>query len=174
MTFRTMVLPLGFGLSAVVCAHPATADEDPPSAKRPPVRVYTNEDLDRVHPFRDQTGVRSVPAVPQGERTAPERAEKARGRGEDYWRREAARVRQRLGALRAQAAEVRASIAEQADEAAHFLTRRHRSSASLSGDGSGTRLRSRLAALERRISEMEEDLAERARRDGALPGWLRP
>jgi hypothetical protein len=169
-----MVLPLGFGLSAVLCAHPATADEDPPAAARPPVRVYTNEDLDRVHPYRDETGVRSVPAVPQEERAAAGRAEKPRGRGEEYWRREAARVRQRLRAMQAQAAELRASIAEQADEAAHFLTRRHRSSASLSGDGSSTRLQSRLAALERRTREMEEDLAERARRDGALPGWLRP
>src|SRR5512143_1656212 len=110
MTLRTMVLPLGFGLSAVLCAHGAAADEEPPPTARPPVRVYTNEDLDRVHPFRDQTGVRSVPAVPQDERAAPERAEKARGRGEQYWRREAARVRQRLRAMQAQAAELRASI----------------------------------------------------------------
>ncbi len=174
MTFRTMVLPLGFGLSAVLCASPAATDEDPPPAARPPVRVYTNEDLDRVHPFRDETGVRSVPAVSPEERSAPASAEKPRGRGEDYWRREAGRVRGRVRAMQAQAAELRASIAEQADEAAHFLTRRRRSSASLSGDGSGSRLQSRLAVLERRIRETEEDLAERARRDGALPGWLRP
>jgi hypothetical protein len=174
MTFRTMVLPLGFGLSAVLCVHAATADEDPPPASRPPARVYTNEDLDRVHPFRDETGVRSVPAVPPEERSAPARAEKPRGRGEEHWRREAARVRERIRTLQAQASELRASIAEQADEATHFLTRRRRSPASLSGDASTSRLRARLASLERRIREMEEDLAERARRDGALPGWLRP
>jgi septal ring factor EnvC (AmiA/AmiB activator) len=173
MTFRTIVLPLGFGLSAVLCAQ-AAADEDPPPAARPPVRVYTNEDLDRVHLFRDETGVRSVPAVSPDERPAPVRAEKARGRGEEHWRREAARVRERVRALQARASELRASIAEQADEASHFLTRRRRSAASLSGDGSTSRLQSRLAALEQRIRETEEDLSERARRDGALPGWLRP
>src|SRR5512143_3237417 len=174
MTLRTMVLPLGFGLSAVLCASTAAGDEDPPPAARPPVRVYTNEDLDRVHPFRDETGIRSVPAVPPEERSAPARAEKPRGRGEQHWRREAARVRERVRALEAQASELRASIAEQADEAAHFLSGRRRSAASLTGAGSTGRLRARLASLERRIREMEEDLADRARRDGALPGWLRP
>ena len=171
MTFRTVVVPLGFGLSAVLCVSPASTDEDPAPAPRPPVRLYTNEDLDRVHPFRDETGVRSVPAVAPDERPAP--PEKRRGRGEDYWRREAARVRERVRAMEAQAAEVRADIAEQAEEASHVLGGRRRSSASLSGSGSSTRLRAKLASLERRLREMEEDLAERARRDGALPGWLR-
>jgi septal ring factor EnvC (AmiA/AmiB activator) len=170
MTFRTVVLPLGFGLSAVLCVPAAAAEEDP--APRPPVRVYTNEDLDRVRPFRDETGVRSVPAVAPDDRPAP--AEKRRGRGEAYWRREAARVRERVRAMEAQAAETRAEIAEQAEEASHFLSGRRRSAASLSGSGSSTRLRAKLASLERRIREMEQDLAERARRDSALPGWLRP
>jgi septal ring factor EnvC (AmiA/AmiB activator) len=171
MTFRTVVLPLGFGLSAVLCLSPAGADEDPAPAPRPPVRVYTNEDLDRVRPFRDETGVRSIPAVAPDDRPAP--AEKRRGRGEDYWRREAARIRERVRAMEAQSSELRAEIAEQAEEASHVLGRRRRSSASLSGAGSSTRLRAKLASLERRMREMEEDLAERARRDGALPGWLR-
>jgi hypothetical protein len=169
MTLRTVVLPLGFGLSAVLCVSAAPAEEDP--APRPPVRVYTNEDLDRVRPFRDETGVRSVPAVAPDDRPAP--AEKKRGRGEEYWRREAARVRERVRALEAQAADTRAQIAEQAEEASRFLGRRRHSSASLSGSGSA-RLRAKLASLERRRREIEEDLADRARRDGALPGWLRP
>lgn len=171
MTFRTVVLPLGFGLSAVLCVSPASADEDPAPAPRPPVRLYTNEDLDRVRPFRDETGVRSVPAVAPDDRPAP--AEKRRGRGEDYWRREAARVRERVRTMEAQASELRAEIAEQAEEASHVLGRRRGSSASLSGSGSSTRLRAKLASLERRMREVEEELADRARRDGALPGWLR-
>jgi len=174
MSLRTMVLPLGFGLSAVLWTPAATADEDPAPAARPPVRLYTNEDLDRVHPFRDETGIRSVPSVSPEERPAPAPAGKPRGRGERHWRDEAARVRGRIRAMEGQAAELRASIAEQAADADHFLSGRRRSSASLSGNGSTTRLQSRLAALERRMREMEEDLAERARRDGALPGWLRP
>ena len=175
MTLRTMVLPLGFGLSAVLCASPANADDDPAPAPRPPVRLYTNEDLDRVHPYRDETGIRSVPAVSAEERSAPAPAEKPRGRGEQYWRREAERVRARIRTMEAQAAELRASIAEQADEAAHLLGgRRRSSSASLSGAGSTGRLHTKLASLERRMRQMEEDLSERARRDSALPGWLRP
>ena len=171
MTFGTIVLPLGFGLSAVLCVLPAGADDETVPAARPPVRVYTNEDLDRVRPFRDETGIRSVPAVAPDDRPAP--AEKRRGRGEDYWRREAARVRERLRTMAAQAADTRAQIAEQVEEASHVLGRRRRSSASLSGSGS-TRLQAKLASLERRMREIEEDLADRARRDGALPGWLRP
>ena len=171
MTLRRVVLPLGFGLSAVLCVSTAGADEDPAPAPRPPVRVYTNEDLDRVRPFRDETGIRSVPAVAPGDRPAP--AEKQRGRGEDYWRREATRVRERVRALEAQASELRAEIAEQAEGTSQVLGRRRRSSASLSGAGSSARLRAKLASLELRLREMEEDLADRARRDGALPGWLR-
>jgi hypothetical protein len=172
MTLRTVVLPVGFGLSAVLCLSSAASDEDP--APRPPVRVYTNEDLDRVRPFRDETGIRSVPAVAPDDRPAPRPAEKRRGRGEDYWRREAARVLERVRAMEARAADLRSEIAQQADEASHVLSPRRRSSASLSGSGSSARLRARLASLERRMREIEEELAERARRDGALPGWLRP
>jgi hypothetical protein len=173
MTSRTVVVPLSFGLSAVLCVSAAAADDDPPRG-RPPVRVYTNEDLERVRPFRDETGVRSVPAVGPEEQSAPADAEKPRGRGESYWRREAERVRQRLRTMESQASDLRASIAEQAAQSGQLLGGRRRSSASLAGNGSTTRLQSRLATLERRMRETEEDLAERARRDGALPGWLRP
>ena len=170
MTTHT-VLPLGFGLSVILCATAGASDDEAGPPPRPPVRVYTNEDLDRVRPFRDETGVRSVPAVTPDDRPAP--AEKRRGRGEDYWRGEAARVRERIRAMEAQASELRAQIAEQAEESGQVLGRRRRSSASLSGSGSSARLRAKLASLERRVRETEEDLADRARRDGALPGWLR-
>jgi hypothetical protein len=172
MTLRTVVLPLGFGLSAVLCVAAAAAEEEPaPAPSRPPVRVYTNEDLSRVHPFRDETGVRSVPAVSPDERPAPEPAGKPpRRRGEEYWRHEAERVRDRVRAMEAQAVELRARIAERADEASHTLARRRSGS---SGTGSEATLRARLLALERRMRQIEEDLADRARRDGALPGWLR-
>jgi len=171
MTLRTVVLPLGFGLSAVLCGATAAADEEPAPARRRPVRVYTNEDLERVHPFKDQTGVRSVPAVPSEDRPAPARAEEqARKRGEEHWRREAERVRDRVRAMEGQAADLRARIAERAEEATHVLTRRRGGS---SGSGSEATLRAKLLALERRMRQLEEDLADRARREGALPGWLR-
>ena len=178
MTLRTTVLPLGFGLSAILCASTAPADDTPASPKRPPARVYTNEDLDRVRPFRDQTGVRSVPAVapdptPRGSRAGPRAADApadAHGRGEDYWRREADRVRDRVRAMETQADELRLQITERAEEAGRQLTRGRRGS---SGAGSAATLRARLVALERRTRQMELDLSERARRARALPGWLR-
>ena len=180
MTLRTTVLPLGFGLSAILCASTAPADDAPASPPRPPARVYTNEDLDRVRPFRDETGVRSVPAVAPDppapstggrarERPAPSSAD-ARGRGEEYWRREAERVRDRVRAMETQADELRLRIAERAEEAGRLTTRGRRGS---SGEGSAAILRVRLFALERRMRQMEVDLSERARRARALPGWLR-
>jgi len=178
MTLRTTVLPLGFGLSAILCASTAPADDAPASPKHPPARVYTNEDLDRVRPFRDETGVRSVPAVAPDPPSTGDRARErpgsppadARGRGEEYWRREAEHVRDRVRAMETQADELRLQIAERTEEAGRQLTRGRRGS---SGAGSAATLRARLVALERRTRQMELDLSERARRARALPGWLR-
>jgi hypothetical protein len=171
MTLRTTALPLGFGLSAILFVPAGAAEDDPSPAGRPRVRVYTNEDLDRVHPFRHQTGGDSVPAVAPDDRPAPAPAyERSRKRGEDYWRREADRVRDRVRRMEAQAADLRARIAECAEDARHVLTRRRRSS---SRSGSEATLRAKLAALESRMRQLEDELADRARREGALPGWLR-
>jgi hypothetical protein len=173
MTPRTTLLPLAFGLSSLLRVS-TISGEDTPSPG--PARVYTNEDLDRVRPFRDQTGVRSVPAVSPDYR-APEALERrgtglvdAHGRGEEYWRREAARVRDKMRAMETQADELRLRIAERAEEAGRTLTRGRRGS---SGAGSAAALRARIAALEHRMKEMQIELSERARRARALPGWLR-
>jgi hypothetical protein len=168
MTSRSLVLPLGFGLTAVLCV-PAASDAAPP--KRPAPRVYTNEDLDRVHRLRDQTGVHSVPAEAPGDETTAPEVTPSRGRGEDYWRREASRARDRVQGMEAQAAGLRAQIAQRAEAAGRELTGRRRSSRS--GPSSEATLRTKLGALERRMRQIEDDLADRARRDGALPGWLR-
>lgn len=180
MTLRTIVLPLAFGLSVLLCVSTAPADDAPASPEHPPTRVYTNADLDRVRPFRDETGVRSVPAVaPQPPESSPgERVRArpgsapvdARGRGQEYWEREAERVRDRVRAMETQADELRLQITERAEEAGRQLTRGRRGS---SGAGSAATLRARLAALERRMRQTELDLSERSRRAGALPGWLR-
>lgn len=167
MNNRTAVLPLGFGLSAVLCfaARGRTAE-----VPRPAVRVYTNEDLERVRPYRDETGVGSVPAVPPGAKPGRPEAREPRGRGEAYWRKEAERVRQKLRALAEQREELRARIAEQEGDSRRFARRRGAASAPAT---SLATLQARLASLERRLRETEDDLLERARRDGALPGWLR-
>jgi len=169
---RDSVVRLGFGLWVLLCAATGATDEEasPPPPPRPAVRVYTNEDLDRVHELRDQTGVRSVPAeAPAAPAPLEEPLARPTGRGESYWRREAARARERVLSLEAQAGELRARIAERAEEAGRALTRRRRSSSG----GSDATIRAKLAGIERRIRQEEEDLSERARRDGALPGWLR-
>jgi len=158
MTCVSLVLFCGLGLGAQ-----AAARDD-----RPPARVYTNEDLERVHPYRNETGVASVPAVPAGGVEArPDTDSRVRARSEAYWRREAERVREKVRALEAQAADVRASLAEREQERQWLVRRRHASGAS------EATLRARLSALERRKLQLETELEDRARRAGALPGWLR-
>lgn len=169
MSVRSAVVSLA--LLALAASAPAAEAPPPASPPRPSVRVYTNEDLDRVHPLRGETGVHSVPAEAPAE-VAPPAEPTTRGRGESYWRREAARVRERILSLEASAAELRARIEEQREEASRLAGRRRRGSAS-AGGSSLAGMRARLRSLERRISAAEDDLLDRARRDGALPGWLR-
>ncbi len=178
MTNLTSVLPLGFGLSAVLCfAGASSADETPPPS-RPPVRVYTNEDLARVHPFRAQTGVEQTPAVSAEtgprERPSSPRGER-RGRGEEYWRREAAKMRERMSTLVEQAETLRERIAQRERAERQHSSRGSRSSTSSAASTAEATaaMRVRLQALERRMHQLEEDFADRTRREGVLPGWLR-
>ncbi|MFN8091483.1 MAG: hypothetical protein U0599_04535 [Vicinamibacteria bacterium] len=181
MTSRMLVLPIGLGLTAFVCPPRLRAAEA--ATPRPPARVYTNEDLDRVRPFRDEVGGRSVPAVVPGEdssgarggrRPARDGGSSPRPHDEGWWRTEARRVRERVEALRAQADELRAKIAAAEDERRAYnrsLGSGRARAAQPRGPEPGAS--ARLAGLERRAKSMEDDLLERARREGALPGWLR-
>jgi hypothetical protein len=156
-------------LSLVLVASSARAAQEPkPPTPRPPVRVYTNADLDRVHPFAAETGASSVPAVSPEAASARRAPEARRAKGEEHWRAEAARVRERLRALEERAAELRAQIAERSSPSEVFGRRR-----ASSGKSKVASLQASLAAVERRARLAQEDLEERARRDGALPGWLR-
>jgi hypothetical protein len=138
--------------------------------KKPAVPVYTNEDLERVRPFRDETGVASVPAFPPEQRDPDRAGAVARGRSADrhseaYWRAEAERVRERLRKLEDQAEDLRRRIGAARSEP--WSSRRRRTAPD-------TRAwQTRLAAVEERRRQIEADLLDRARRDGALPGWLR-
>jgi hypothetical protein len=130
------------------------------------VRLYTNEDLDRVSPLRDQTGVFSAPAA--APETPPARSGAGgRGRegtrGESYWRREADRVRQRLEPMRQRAEDLRFRMQERERRPGVRLV----SDPQLQGWGR------RLGELEQRIRDLEGRFEDRARREGALPGWLR-
>lgn len=166
------------GPLALLCAVPlAAAGGDPrpqPSpTPRAPVRVYTNEDLERVHPFAAQTGARSIPAYPAAgpEAAAAPREQETRGRGESYWRRQAAALRERLRALEERAAGLRSRIAEHEQRRKTVVY--GRGGRAGSQEGSDAPLRAQLQAVERRMRRTQEDLEDRARRDGALPGWLR-
>jgi hypothetical protein len=167
MTIRTTAWPACPGLLAALCfsaPEPARSQDEKP---RPPVRVYTNQDLERVHSRRDETGVASVPAEALPDPPVPERPS-PRARGEEYWRREAQRVRERVRAIEAQSAALRSQLEERRWERRHLTRRETKAAASAEA-----RLESRIAAFERRARRLEDELAERARREGALPGWLR-
>jgi hypothetical protein len=170
------VLRLGLGLAAVLClsADPwlgaAASGDEPRPEERAATRVYTNEDLERVRPFRAETGALSQPApVSEPQAARESRRDPPAGRGEEHWRREAAKVRERARALAEQAEALRTRLAEQADDGRR-LARRNRTSSSQAAEA---RLRARITALERKMRQLDDDLADRARRDHALPGWLR-
>ena len=114
-----------------------------------------------------------MPAAPAD--AAARRAERepaTRGHGEAYWRREAAAVRERLRALEERAAGLRTRIAER-ERARATRPSTAAASARPPASTSVASLQASLAAVERRMQRTQDDLEERARRDGALPGWLR-
>ena len=154
---------LGSGLALM---GPAEADE-----KRP-VRVYTNEDLERVRPLRNQTGVESKPGTETArrERAGTSRqdpgrdaAGKDRVSAEESWRSQAERLRVRLQPLRDKAADLREQIEE----------RRRQPGVRPYTDPKIVAAERRLAVVEQRIRESESAFEDRARRQGALPGWIR-
>lgn len=152
-TLRCLLAGVCAGLAAEVSA-----------GEKKPVPLYTNEDLRRVSPYRDETGVNSKPAPAPGAAPAVEaRPARGRARGEEYWRREADRVRDRLRPLRERAAELRLTIDE----------RRRKPRVHPYSDPQIAAWERRLRLLEERIREAETRLEDRARREGAMPGWLR-
>jgi hypothetical protein len=145
-------------LLAALCAAGAGASARDDEKK--PVPLYTNDDLRRVAPYRDETGVNSKPAAAP----APQaRTQEGSGRGEQYWRRETDRLRDRLRPLRERAAELRLKIEE----------RRRQPRVPIYGDPQVVGMAHRLRALEERIREAESRFEDRARRERAMPGWLR-
>jgi hypothetical protein len=142
-------------------------------AARKPVPLYTNEDLERMSPFRDQTGVSSTPALAPPVEVAPaarSRRAAADGpvHGETYWRRQAEVLHDRLQRSRDRMDDLRARIA--AREAQTGSRTRRTPSAT---DAQLDAWRRQLALLEARVRETEARFEDRARREGALPGWIR-
>ena len=157
LRIRVLVVPV---LACLLPPVDSTAAEPPPKAR--PAPVYTNDDLERVSRLREQTGVFATPPPPPAGAVEPQ--EKRAGKsGEQYWRREAERLRQRLWPLQEKARELRERIAE----------RQRRPGVRPYTDPQVAAWQRRLAAVEQRVREMESELEDRARREGALPGWLR-
>jgi hypothetical protein len=145
---------------AWLCAS-AAAGSEPGQATKKDVPLYTDEDLRRVSPLRDQTGGGMTGAAP-APAAAPDDGPR-RAREEAYWRGEAERLRGRLEPLRQRAADLRERIEE----------RRRAPGVRPYSDPRLESLQRRLSALEERIHEAEDRLHERARRAGAWPSWLR-
>ncbi len=133
-------------------------------ADKRPTPVYTNEDLARVAPFRGETGVLSQPAHPS-RASLPERAGErpSQGRDEEFWQREADRVRERIRPLQKRALALRREIYE----------RWRLPGVAPMTDPKLIAWRRELLEVDAEIREHQERLEERARKDGAFPGWLR-
>jgi hypothetical protein len=149
-----------------------------PSEEKKPVPVYTNDDLDRISPHRDETGVNSRVTVPESRPASGRASDVERARSEAYWRKQADALHVRLQRARERIDDLRARIAEKeekaSDESFRSASRRGRSRASsASSDTALEAMRRRLAAMEDRVRDEETRFEERARREGALPGWLR-
>jgi hypothetical protein len=146
-----------------------------PAQKRA-VPLYTEDDLQRVHPRRGDTGVLSVPAVVPGP-TRPASLTSSRRSHvdtdetaqENYWRRESLRHQQKIARLRKTAAGIRRQIDERKRELEQERGSRKRGS----GGASVASLAGRLADVETEIQAADTEFEERGRRAGALPGWLR-
>jgi hypothetical protein len=146
-----------------------------------PRSSFTNDDLDRMAPRRGETGVLSTPAFKPSEVPKDARpAKPGEERGESYWRSEAEKVRGGLQRLRAQAeaARLRLDKARRSARDAAFKAARSSAKAGSSSSPAHTELRlaeleADLKSLEQEIRSREEELQERARRAGALPGWIR-
>ena len=156
-------------LATLTMAWPCASEE------KKPVPLYTNEDLERVAPFRGETGVTSVPAFPTtgsgsdsggratgGRRGRPTKEPGGSARGEEHWRAAAERLREKLRPLRERADELRLQIEE-----------RRRQPGVRYADPKVVAFQRKLEILERRIRETESSFEDRARRLGVLPGWLR-
>jgi septal ring factor EnvC (AmiA/AmiB activator) len=163
---RIVLAPLGCVLVSCLASASASGEASQPT--------YTNDDLRRVSSRRAETGVLSEPASSSADSRsigAPRREPEERRRGEDYWRAEAERVGDRIRGLRQRADELRVQLEQQQRRQRETNATARRKPTATVDTTPG--LRQRLEAIEAEIREREAQFEERARREGALPGWLR-
>jgi hypothetical protein len=146
-------------------ASQANRHESPENPQPTPVSTYTNADLERVRPLRGQTGGSSQPAhqrLEAGGQTRRQQAAAAR-HTEDFWRREAQKLRERFEAYEDEIVDLRDKIE----------TLRKDPRVLPYSDPRIERWQERIATLERRREERWERFRTRARRAQVPPGWLR-
>ncbi len=165
-----------------LAAEAGAATAETSSRARPQAHVYTNADLERVSRYRDQTGVASVASSTTREADSGSKDRSRRGgrgrrsrdvmagasldddaaarqREETYWRREATQHAQRQRRL----AERIVALQRQAE-------RGRRKGA---GASARDQVREQILTLEQLRRDEDDAFEDRARRAGALPGWLR-
>lgn len=150
-------------MCCLAAGWPAVASDE-----KPRVRTYTNEDLERVRPQRAETGATSEPAAAPRTETRRDREAPA-GRGEQFWRREAEHEQRKLEPLRRRLQDLEQRLAERRSRPPG-----RRGVAAAVPDAVPDALLAQIRALRDRIREEESRFDDRARREGALPGWLRP
>ena len=135
-------------------------------------RVFTNADLELMSACRYQTGALSKsgagPSEPSpkgrgGSRPSGLRSGPAADAAEADWRARWQAIDQKAKRLRREALDLR----REAGEASRDPKRRP------TGRRSPSLLLHRALRLELEAMELEDEFQERARREGALPGWLR-
>ncbi len=166
MTFLTITL--------AVLASAATPDCSP--IKGPLAgKVFTNADLDRLAACRQQAGAepeKAPPAEPAGPTTGgrarPVAPKAGPARSDDNaeadWRAQWRSIDQKARHLRREARELR----QEAEQAPRDPKKKP------TGRRAPSILVSRAESLEAEARELEDEFQARARREGALPGWLRP
>jgi hypothetical protein len=152
------------GLSLLVLAQGTAGAAD----QKKQVPAYTNDDLDRVAPLRDQTGVNSSGAPVRPLPPSAGRTEDGGAKSEAYWRREADKLRVRQQRTRDRIENLRSRVA-----AAEVRSGPRSGEERAKGAAQVESWRGQIAVLESRLREEDGAFADRARRAGALPGWLR-
>lgn len=165
MTFLT----LAFALAAITFTEAGT-DCDRLKDVIALKRAFTNTDLDRIAACRGRAEAQEGPAVAGKElperrptRTTPTGAT-AREEVEEDWRARWRSVDQKTRRLRREARELR----QEAEDAPRDPKKKP------TGRRAPSLLLTRAETLESEARELEDEFQERARREGALPGWLRP
>jgi hypothetical protein len=143
-----------------------------PQKSSPGTWVFTNADLERMAACRQQTGTPTEASTPPPEKS-PQRARSSKAAPtsaapdaalEADWRARWRSVDQKVRRLREEAYELR----QEASEAPRDPKKQPK------GRRSPSLLISRALSLENEARRLDDEFQENARREGALPGWLRP